>query len=342
MFLRLLNLSSKFLFVFFILILNLHADIINNIKISGNNRISKETILMFSAVKENQNIQTQDLNEIIKKLYDSNFFENVSVNFDNGNLLITVVENPVIGKIIIEGIKSNSIKDDIYKNLILKDRSSYNNFDLEKDKSNIILNLKNRGYYKTSVDVFKNIKKDNIIDLTYSIDLGKKAKIKRIYFSGDKVYKDSQLKSLILSEEYKPWKFISGRKYLNENTINIDNKLLRNFYLNKGYYDVKINSSFAKLIDKDNFELIFNIQSGKKFYLNNLKLNIPVDFNKENFVSVKNLFDKLKGKPYSINRIEKILNSIDTITLMNNMSIKSTVDEEIDGEKINLTFLFQK
>ena len=339
MFLRLLNLLSQFLFVFFLLNLNLYAEVIDNIKISGNNRISKATILMFSDIKENQNIQTQDLNEIIKKLYDSNFFENVSVNFENGNLLITVVENPVIEKIIIEGIKSNTIKDDIYKNLILKDRSSFNTFDLEKDKSNIILNLKNRGYYKTSVDVFKNIKNDNIIDLTYTIDLGEKAKIKRIYFTGDKVYKDSKLKSLILSEEYKPWKFISGRKYLNENTIKIDNKLLRNFYLNKGFYDVKINSSFAKLINKDNFELIFNIQSGKKFYLNNLKLNIPVDFNKENFASVENLFNKLKGKPYSINRIEKILNSIDTITANEQyLSIKSTVDEEIDGEKINLTF----
>ena len=86
-----------------------------------------------------------------------------------------------------------------------------------------------------------------------------------------------------MSEEYKPWKFISGRKYLNENTINIDNRLLKNFYLNKGYYEVSINSSFAKSIDKNNFELIFNIQAGKKFYFNELKLNLPNDFSKENF-----------------------------------------------------------
>ncbi len=336
---RLLNLLSIFLFVFFVLISNLQAATIKNIEISGNDRISNETILMFSSVKENQNIQTKDLNEIIKRLYDSNFFEDVSVNFENGNLLINVVENPVIGKIIIEGIKSSNIQEELYKNLILKDRSSYNIFDLETDKSNIILSLKNRGYYKSSVEIFKNVKSDNIIDLTYKIDLGDKAKIKKINFTGDKVYKDNKLKSLILSEEYKPWKFISGRKYLNENTIKIDNKLLRNFYLNKGYYDVIINSSFAKLIDKNNFELIFNIQAGKKFYLNDLKLSIPIDFNKENFVSIEDLFIKLKGKPYSINRIEKILDSIDTITANEQyMSIKSTVDEQIDGENINLTF----
>ena len=63
-----------------------------------------------------------------------------------------------------------------------------------------------------------------------------------------KIFKDNKLKSIIVSEEYKFWKFISGRKFLNEQTIKFDTRLLKNFYLNKGFYDVEINSSFAKLI----------------------------------------------------------------------------------------------
>ena len=78
--------------------------------------------------------------------------------------------------------------------------------------------------------------------------------------------KDRKLRSLILSEEFKFWKFISGRKFLNEETISLDEKLLKNF-LNKGYYDVKINTSFAKLINEDEFELIYNINAGKKSFL---------------------------------------------------------------------------
>ena len=72
----------------------------------------------------------------------------------------------------------------------------------------------------------------------------KSKNIKKITFIGDKVYKDSKLRSLIVSEEYKFWKFISGKKYLNENMISLDQRLLKNFYLNKGYFDIKINSSF--------------------------------------------------------------------------------------------------
>ena len=75
-------------------------------------------------------------------------------------------------------------------------------------------------------------------------------------------------------------KFISGKKYLNENLINFDERLLKNFYLNEGYYDVDISSSFTKLVDQRYFEITYNINANKKFYFNNLTLNLPTDFNK--------------------------------------------------------------
>ena len=72
-------------------------------------------------------------------------------------------------------------------------------------------------------------------------------------------------------------------KYLNEQIILIDNRLLKNFYLNNGYYNVQINSSFAKLIDDENFELIFNIDANEKIFFNNLKLITPSYFYLKNF-----------------------------------------------------------
>ena len=73
---------------------------------------------------------------------------------------------------------------------------------------------------------------------------------------------------MIVSEEYKFWKIISGKKYLNEQIINLDKRLLKNFYLNEGFYNVEINTSFAKLINNDEeFELIFNINAKEKVFL---------------------------------------------------------------------------
>ena len=146
--------------------------------------------------------------------------------------------------------------------------------------------------------------------------LGVKAKIKKITFIGDKKFKDKKLKSVIVSEESRFWKFVTSKKFVNERIISLDKRLLKNFYLNRGYYDVVINASFAKLIDQTEFELIYNIQANEKYYFNDLKITLPNDFDKENFNSIQILFQNLSGQPYSINQVEKILEEIDEITLL--------------------------
>jgi outer membrane protein insertion porin family len=138
------------------------------------------------------------------------------------------------------------------------------------------------------------IKKNNLVNLTYDINLGKKSKIKKISFVGDKVFKDKKLRRIITSSEYKFWKIISGRKYLNQNSVILDERLLKNFYKNNGYFNVKINSSFAKLINDNDFELIFNINPGSKIFFGNLTLNLPSDFDEKNFTKLKNFLRKLK------------------------------------------------
>ena len=147
---------------------------------------------------------------------------------------------------------------------------------------------------------------------------------------------------MITSEESKFWKFLSGKKFLNQNLINFDKQLLENFYLNQGYYDVSISSSYAKLIDKNSFELIFNIDAKEKFYFNNLELNLPTDFQKSNFENILKLFKDLKGKKYSINKIENILNEIDKVTLFEEYeNISANVDESINENLIDLNFNIQ-
>ena len=148
---------------------------------------------------------------------------------------------------------------------------------------------------------------------------------------------------IITSTEYKFWKFISGRKYLNQNTALFDERLLKNFYKNNGYYNVVINSSFAKLIEENTFELIFNIDAGPKFFFGNLSLNLPVDFDKKNFDSLNKLFKITKGKAYSINTIDKILNEIDLITNLEQYKfIKANVIESINQNSIDLEFIVEE
>jgi len=331
-------LKSIFLILFF-LSSHSYSGVLNKIEIIGNDRISDETIKLFIQVELKDEINDVKLNEILKDLYETDFFKDVSINFNDQTLSIIVKENPIIENIFYEGIKSNRILDIIKKETSIKSRSSYNENIIKKEKLIIKNILKNLGYYNSNLDVLIEQTKNNLINLTYNIELGKKSKIKKITFIGDKIFKDVKLRRVITSTEYKYWKFISGRKYLNQNLVSFDERLLKNFYKNNGYYSAEINSSFAKLIDNNNFELIFNINAGPKISFGDLKLNLPSDFNQKKFDSIKKLFKEIKGKPYSINMIDKILNEIDSITTLEQYKfIKANVVESINENSINLIF----
>ena len=307
--------------------------------INGNERISNETILVFSEIQDNIPLDENSINEILKKLYKSGFFKDVTVKIENNNLTIDVLENPIIQTVLIEGIKRKKTEESLYEILSLKNRSSYNSTLIKKDESAILSFLKDDGYYFSKVTSSYQDLGDNKIDLLYQIELGEKSKISKISFIGDKKFKDSTLKNIIISEEYKFWKFLSGKKYLNENLINYDKRLLNNFYKNKGFFNVVIESSFANYLGNDEFEIIYNISSGNKFYFNEFNLNLPLDYDRANFQQLDNIFKKLKGESYSLNSIDKILKEIDKIVLNEQFEfLKSTVNETIEDNLINLTF----
>ena len=328
-----------YLLFFLLLPITVYSKTLEKIKISGNERIADSTIKMLGKIDKINELDEDVVNKILKDLYDSDFFKDVKVFFNEGILSIEVTENPLIYQINFEGIKAKKNLELIQDNLILKERSSFNQIQLKEDVKQIKNSLKNIGYYFSNVESYIEELDDNKVNINFKIDLGEKAKIKKISFIGDKIFKDGRLKNIIISEEYKFWKIISGKKYLNENLIQFDKKLLKNFYLNKGYYNSEINSSFAKITGEDEFELIFNINANKKFYFNDLNLKLPIDYDVENFDKIEKLFSKLKGEPYSINSVDEILNEIELIVLNDQFdSTKATVSEEILSDKINLTF----
>ncbi len=327
------------LFIFILSMNNLKAEIVKKIIVEGNNRVSPDTIIMFSGVSLNDDLSEDNLNLVLKQLYSSNFFELVSVKIKNNILKINVKEYPIIQNVIYDGIKSSEILEDVTSEVNLKSRSSFNEILLIKDKESISTKLKTRGYYFADIDTSVEELSDNKVNLIFNISIGKKAKIKKISFIGNKIYKDKKLKSIILSEEYKFWKFLSGKKFLNETMIDYDKRLLKNFYLNKGFFNVVINSSFAKMINDQEFELVFNIEANPKLYFGKLNLNLPTDFSVSNYESLNKFFNKLENQPYSLFNVQNILEKIETITVNEQYeSIKATVEENIVENKINISF----
>ena len=334
-----------FIFVFILLFAtDINSEIIKNIEISGNVRISDETIILFSEIKKNQDLKNENLNLIIKKLYTTNFFSDINIAFDDGILKISVKENPVVQTLQFKGIKNKRILEVLNDTILLKEKSSFLKSIAKSDEKIITNILRSNGYYFAEVNSKIKSNPNNTVDLIYDVILGEKALITKIKFIGDKKIKDKKLRSIIISEEAKFWKFISRRKYLDINRIEFDEKLLTNYYKNSGYFNISVESSSAQIIDESNFELVFNINAGEKYYFNNLKLNIPENYSIDNFKNILNLFDKLKGKIYSLNKIEKILNEIDKIVLTKEFEfINAKYDEVITKKnKINLTIKLEE
>jgi outer membrane protein insertion porin family len=318
------------------------SEIIKKIEITGNNRISDETILMFSNVDTGVSVKNIKINQILKDLYNSNFFNNVSVKVENNILIINVDEAPLIKYINISGVKAEKYKKLIRDSFILKQRGSFNEFLFSKEKKIIQSKLKSAGYYFAVIDPYIEKLDDNMISIDYRIDLGERSKIKKISFIGDKIYKNRKLRNIIISEEYRFWKLISGKKFLQEEIIEIDKRLLKNFYLNKGYYNVEVNTSFAKLINENEFELIFNINPNKKIYFGEMKFILPNDFDKKNYENMNKLLDDLKGEPYSIFSLNKILNEIDTITISEEFkSANAYAQQNLVSDKLNIDFIIE-
>ena len=332
-----MNFFSKIIIILCIFTTSAVSEILKKIEITGNKRISSETIIIFSEVKINDQINKSKLDKVIKNLYQTNFFRNISLNFENQILFLNVEENPIIENLEINGIKKQSLVEFIKGKIQLAEMKSFNEELLAVDLDLINNILKTNGYYFTKISSSKNINSDlNTINLRINIDLGEKAKIKKIIFLGEKIFKEKRLKEVIASEEHKFWKFISNNVYINEELINLDKRLLVSYFKNNGFYDVKVENSFVEFDKNSNFNLIFNIIPGKKYFFNEFNLNLPSNYDTNLFKSITKKFPKLKGDTYSLLKINKLLNEIDKIALSGQYEfINAKIIEKIDGNKIN-------
>ncbi len=326
------------LFLNFILF-SAKSEIINDIKLENNKRVSKESVLAFGNIKLGKDYTENEINQILGDLYNTNFFSDIKLKVENNVLIINVKEKKIIQTIVLEGVASKENTERILKGLNLKDKSPFDKFTAEQDVVLIKNSLSRSGYYFATVEVKIKENTNDTVDLIYVIETGEKALIKNIKFTGDKFYKDRKLRSVIVSEENKFWKFISKKKYLDVNRIELDKRLLKNYYLNKGYYNVEIESSSA--IFNDNFfELIYNINSGNRYTINNATLDIPIDYDPKDFKEVTNSIEDLKDKKYSLNEINKVIKEIDKISVSRLYDfIDATIEiDEVNNDKLDLKF----
>ena len=333
----------KFILTLFLIIsstLAVKAEVINDIIVKNNDRISINTIKTYGDIKIGVDYSSDDLNNILKNLYETNFFKDISLKIEKNILVIDVMENKLIQKININGIKSSKIQDAILEGLSLKAKSPFIESQVERDLNKVKFSLSNEGYYFSTVTSDIENNPNNTVNLNFNIYLGDKVKISKIKFTGDKIVKNRTLRNLITVEESRFWKFLSKKKYLNPKNLSRDERLLKNYYLDEGYYDVVINTTTAKLLDNNSFDITFNIKAGNLYEINDTKLILPIDYDVKNFKDVEQLLDRLKNKNYSFFKVSKVVDAIDKVSLSREYDFITAeiIEEKVSPNKLDITF----
>ena len=330
--------------IFFVTSLNVQGETIKQFNIIGNERVSDETIIMFSNLDIGQNIEQVILNEALKDLYLTNYFKDISAEISDGIVTISVKENQIIQAVTIKGINKKNVLESIES--ITKKIEKYPFIESNiNDQVNLLKNtLKSYGYYFVKLETSIVENENNSVDLIYNFDLGPIAEIKNIKFIGNKVFRDNTLRNVIISEEAKFWKFITKNKFLNTSRINIDVSRLEKFYKNRGFFNVKIKSTTAVINNEDEFDLIFNINSGNKFYFDEVIIENEKDLPFNNFDKYQKRFDKLSGKKYSEKKINDLISDINYFTLRNDFVFVNANFKEIvkSDNKIDILINFDE
>ena len=202
---------KKFLILFYLIFTTnfLSAEIIKKIEITGNKRVSEETIKVYGDFSINQNIDNFKINEIIKNLYSTNFFEDINISLSNQTLFIKLIEYPVINEIIIVGEDAKKYKEAIKKNIKSKKNGPFVKSLVADDETIIKKLYSSLGFnfldVKSKVETFPKKR----VNLYFEIEKGEKTKISKINFKGDRKIRDRRLRDIITPQEAKFWKVLT-------------------------------------------------------------------------------------------------------------------------------------
>jgi outer membrane protein insertion porin family len=323
--------------IFFIILTNVSFAEIKKVNIVGNARVSSATIESL-VDKKTSNIDSIYINNLTKKIYDTDFFADVKISFNQEVLSIIVVENPIVNFFYINGIKDSDL-DQVNKIITLKENSIFSSSKLKKDIEATREFLNASGYYQALI-VPEVIKIDsNQINLIINIDKKDISKIKNIYFIGNKFFSNSQLMEVITSSEDSWWKLFSTSA-LSEQRIEYDKQLLKDFYKSKSFYDVQIESAFANVDKNNNFNLTFSINSGNKFKFGDYDLKFSgLTIKEADINEVKNISEKLLKNefysPLTINKLNKQVTDLLEAKRYGNFEI-NVQDAKAADNKINV------
>lgn len=276
---------------------------ISGIKVTGNRRVAEGTVLSYLPVQIGDVVSQGGLSQSLERLYATNLFKDIKLDIDGSVLTVTIVENPIINRVNIEG--NDVITDERLLEVIdVQPRRVYNR-QVALDAAAKLLDVYRAGGRFAAVVEPKIIKLDeNRVDLVFEVDEGPLIKINSIVFSGNQNFSDRALSQAIVSREKRWWAFLTPNDKYDEGRLDYDVRLLRQYYLSRGYADINVSRARGGLLpDRSGFAITFLIDEGVRYKVNNI--NMTSEIENIDLDSLKSLMAFGNDNWYDVRRLEQ-------------------------------------
>ena len=241
------------------------SGVIQEIRVEGNQRIEAATIRSYMTVAPGEPFDPAKLDQSLKNLFATGLFDDVSIRREGGDLVVTLVENPIINRIAFEG--NLRLDDEVLTSEVqLRPRVVYTRSRVQNAVGRILELYRRNGRYGATVEPKVIHLPQNRVDLVFEINEGPLTEIERIVFIGNQAFDDGDLRGVIQTKESAWYRILSSDDTYDPDRLAFDQELLRRFYLSRGYADFNVRSAIAELTpDGKSFVITFTVEEGEPY-----------------------------------------------------------------------------
>ncbi|MGA0607114.1 outer membrane protein assembly factor BamA [Phenylobacterium sp. VNQ135] len=284
------------------------SGVVQRILVQGNERIEQATVVSYLPVGVGEEVTPEKIDLALKALFRTDLFADVKIDYQNGDLIITVVENPIINRVIFEGnsgLKEDKLRDEVS----IRPRGIFTRAKVQSDVQRIVELYRRSGRISATVTPQIIELPQKRVDLIFKIDEGPKSGILSVNFLGNKAFSDNDLRDVVVTEESRWYKFFSNNANYDPDRLEYDKEQLRKHYRNRGYYDFRVSSAVAELApDKNGFVVTYTVDEGPKYDFGKIEVQTELQKLDKNVLAA--LLPIREGQTYQDEAIEQATDAL--------------------------------
>ncbi|MGD9982389.1 MAG: outer membrane protein assembly factor BamA, partial [Hyphomonadaceae bacterium] len=312
---------------------------IRRVVVEGNQRIEPATISSYLQIGPGDTFDPERIDMSIKTLFATGLFADVQIEQRGADLVVSVIENPIINRVIFEGMRTLD-EEDLEDEVQARPRSVFTPARAQADVQRIIEVYRRNGRFAAQVTPQVRELDQNRVDLIFEVDEGPVTGVRDINFIGNEVFSDRRLRDAIVTDESTWWNFFSSNDNYDPDRLEYDREQLRQFYNNRGYADFRVISAVAELTpDQRDFYITFTVDEGVRYEWGEVRIQTELNRLPENLLRAANPI-----RPGTVFRGEQIEDAIDAMTYIAgtvgyaNVQITPQVERDRDNQIVNITF----